>query len=119
MTDREIIKAAEHCYTNSDCDGCPQLEYRRGCANKILEDLFEVANRQQAEIEKLKDMVAQNEGVLPEYEKLFRAEAINEFAERLRNYYKQFDFFDTIHFWEVIDHIDLLVEEMVGEEQWS
>lgn len=51
--------------------------------------------------------------------KTAKADAIKEFAERLRSYYKQFDFFDTIHFWEVINHIDLLAEEMVGENNDS
>ena len=102
MTDKEIIKALEFCCNNGHCKKCPHC-----CANgENIEDLaLDLINRQKAEIEMLyetldyraekirdlQDMVAQNEGVLPRYENLIKAEAIKEFAERLKEKYSQAD----------------------------
>ena len=91
MTDNDIVKAFECCNLDAcNClGGCPYLGTSgawRGeeCWRKAREDLFDLINRQKAEIERLKDMVGQNEGVLPQYENLIKAEAIKEFAERLK-----------------------------------
>lgn len=50
----------------------------------ISQRAIDVIERQRAEIKKLMDMVGQNEGVLPEYEKLLKSEAIKAFVERLK-----------------------------------
>ncbi len=64
----------------------------------FLKKLLDLINQYEAEIERiskqvinlkcenerLKDMVSQNEGVLPRYEQLIKAEARKEFAERLK-----------------------------------
>lgn len=46
-------------------------------------DLYVSLKKRDAEIERLKGMVSQNEGVLPEYEKLITSKAIREFAEKI------------------------------------
>lgn len=67
MTDNDIIK---------------ELKERRAT---YLEDLALVLIlRQKAEIERLRGMVSQNEGVLPQYENLIKTEAIKEFAGELK-----------------------------------
>jgi chromosome segregation ATPase len=59
----------------------------------------------ESEIDRLKGMVSQNEGVLPQYEALVRDEAIKEFADRL----KEID-----DYVSPLD-IDNLVKEMTEE----
>ena len=52
MTDNEIIKALECCYTYFDCDGCPFEEPCSGL-NVLTENTLDLINRQKAEIERL------------------------------------------------------------------
>ena len=60
-----------------------------------------------AEIERLKGMVSQNEGVLPQYEALLKAEAIKEFADRLCE--------DRVSNDPVVISTKCLVKEMTGD----
>jgi hypothetical protein len=87
MTDAEIIKALE-CCIDEDFNLCNKCPIKIECYTQtvyIKKKALDLINRQQAEIERLKDMVAQNEGVLPEYENLIKAEAIKEFASDIIN----------------------------------
>lgn len=68
-------------------------------------------NRQKAEIERLKDMVAQNEGVLPRYERFIKAEAIKEFAERLKQTRVDLDGIEMV----AVGNIDSISKEMTEE----
>lgn len=53
MTDEQIIRAVDVCRTGT-CKGCPYHElYTASCINKLLEDVFDLINRQKAEIERL------------------------------------------------------------------
>ncbi|MGN0598670.1 MAG: hypothetical protein ACI4JK_02145 [Oscillospiraceae bacterium] len=68
MTDNEIIKALEHCSNQkyiSDCEKCQYFAF--DCRDTLIEQALDLINRQKAEIEKS------------------RAEAVREFAERLKN----------------------------------
>lgn len=95
MTDNEIIKALECCYTYSNCNGCPQ-EGKIKCLELAGRNALDLINRQKAEIERLISRVS----VLAEIEKdcalkygddidvsivkkQIKAEAIKEFADRL------------------------------------
>ena len=71
MTDEQIIKAVDVCRTGT-CKGCPYHElYTASCINKLMEDVFDLINRQKAEIEnEIKEI---------------KSEAIKEFAERLKS----------------------------------
>ena len=54
MTDEQIIEAVDVCRTGT-CKGCPYHElYTASCINKLMEDVFDLINRQKAEIERLK-----------------------------------------------------------------
>ena len=69
-------------------------------------------DRLEAEIERLRAMVSQNEGVLSQYEQLIKAAAIKEFAEKLKEK-------AWIGMWETISHVDVddidnLVKEMTS-----
>lgn len=120
MTDNEIIKALVCCKDNSfnsfPCEKCPYPGTRGCCVNNLCEDALYLISRQRAEIERLKDMVAQNEGVLPKYEALIRAEAVKEFAERLKgdNFKVPVDAFTSAYVLGD-DDIDQIAKEM-GQE---
>jgi predicted DNA-binding protein YlxM (UPF0122 family) len=81
MTDKEIIKAFEHCRIKKDCKKCP-LERTTNCMPILFEEVFSLINRQQAEIERLEDTLK----IYHKYNPAIRhakSEAIKEFAERL------------------------------------
>ena len=135
MTEREIIKALECCKKakiNQDCVvlKCPfSTEY--GC-NIGLENLrneaLDLINRQRAEIERLKCEMGK---LLPKdcsyavqmevsnnLETKIRAEAIREFADRLKEMkYESIEWAHGEHPYVVEESdIDNLVEEMVGDK---
>ena len=92
MTDKEIIKAIEHCKNNegNGCRGCVFYGNEKGtCIDELLTDAFDLINRQQSEIKrlttlaKLGNMRADDYRAMRDKCKTARAEAIKEFAERL------------------------------------
>lgn len=109
MKDDDIIKALE-CQLGIDasnnCNGCLYREDKSciDASERILEVVKDLINRLKAEIErlnhiraelskeidKLRDMVAQNEGVLPRYEQLIKAEANKEFAEKISKIFERY-----------------------------
>ena len=146
LTDNEIIKAWKCCVINQGCKGCPYKKYWKAsssqCLDMRLKDTFELINRQKAEIEEYEKVVGKLgrkdgkvvcvlKGKETEYiptsianvhQKLAiskaKAEAIKEFAERLKAK-------EAIHFCkcgEPFVYTDLfngeiynLVKEMVGD----
>jgi hypothetical protein len=117
MTDNDIVKTLELCRENekhSTCEHCSKCPFstcdlvadEENCLDALYRRSINLINRQKVEIERLKGMVSQNEGVLPQYEALVRAEAIKEFAERL----KEID-----DYVSPLD-IDNLVKEMTEEQ---
>lgn len=116
MTDNEIIKALECCYRKggTPCRDCPFNEFE-DCNDVLMADyVFNLINRQQEEIERLKEQpyTFQIE-VSKKIESEIKSKAVKEFAERLKkvwwdNGYESPDVdFD--------DFVDNLVKEMVGE----
>ena len=81
MTDNEIIKALERCPQHTECCYCNSLEE---CGNKriLTTSVFDLINRQKAEIESLKhrktELQIRNQELQHE-----KSEAIKEFAEEL------------------------------------
>ncbi len=58
MTDEQIIKAVGICRTPDTCRGCPYHElYTAGCISFLMKDVFDLINRQKAEIESLKQII--------------------------------------------------------------
>jgi hypothetical protein len=108
MTDNEIIKALECCDgTLAGCTECPNYKNRFYCT--IEKDALDLINRQKAEIERLKSEAQMADGYADALEERAKAEAIKEFAERLKGYLKE-------HAWIWCSEVDNLVEEMVGED---
>lgn len=138
MTDKEIIKAMELCFSEGfrKCEECPlksQQDEMFTCIRIKQKNAFDLINRQQAEIEKLKEenkfhrkTIQENaqralEVTIEEVDKA-KTEAIKSFAERLNDTILDKsdrsldnpngnDYFIS----DVIEDIDNLVKEMVGE----
>lgn len=55
MTDEQIIKATDVCRTPNTCRGCPyHVLGTAGCISILMKDVFDLINRQKAEIEELR-----------------------------------------------------------------
>ena len=55
MTDNEIIKALE-CCVNADCENCPSKTICDSDTERLVVKVFDLVNRQKAEIERLQSM---------------------------------------------------------------
>ena len=126
MTDNEIIKALECCASidNTACVDCPTHKEDYMCAVTVKRRAISLINRQKAEIERLEELLegwkTEAYKVADEKDELYcnavervkaaKAEAIKEFAERLK---------EEMSFGRYIqpDQIDNLVKEMVGARE--
>ena len=123
MTDEQIIKATDVCRTPNTCRGCPyHVLGTAGCISILMKDVFDLINRQKAEIESLKQIIDEEDSEILELQKRIifwredlnyqpekiKSEAIKEFAERLK---EKFGIADCI---VTVDNNDLdnLVKEM-------
>ena len=115
MTDNEIIKALGNCVR--DCPSCTTCPYDEGtftpheCMSMLMNDSFDLINRQKAEIESLKhrktELQIRNQELQHE-----KSEAIKEFAEKLKNC-----FAISGDYLDIINIIDNLVKEMMEVEE--
>lgn len=137
MTDNDIIKALELCFTSKGtietCCRCPCHKYGKLCKAERDKAALDLINRQRAEIERLTSGNEQNfdkwtileKRTEERYAELFeeakeavRAEAIKEFAERLKagasrlQIGGKYDYKIT-----TINGIDNLVKEMTEEQK--
>ena len=112
FTNKEIKEALECCCKTSGCDiRCP-FSGRAG-RDMCVKYFLDLMNCQQAEIERL----SEENKVLSRYEDYIKAEAIKDFAERL----KKVGFYEQGTGKFIIDisenHIDNLVKEMAGDAE--
>ena len=112
MTDNEIIKALELC-TSTGCEtACPMFDNGIGstteCRFSMLAKALSIINRQKAEIESQREYLNVSK---------IRAEAIKEFAERLKERkYLSSEWSHGEHPYVVEESdIDDVLDEMVGE----
>lgn len=118
MTDKEIIKALECCGDEEElhwCTECPYYDKENDfCQEDLHRDALDLISRQQAEIEELKKVVIDD--YASEYDSKIRAEAIKEFAERLKEKYPwKGDYLYSTR--RTVENIDNLVKKMVGEQE--
>lgn len=119
MTDNEIIKALEECQGEPNCGNCP-YGGPYNCFEYLREDALALIKRQQEEIDLLKmdneRMTSKVFGMAMKkvLKEKVRAEAIKEFAEKLKEYINVEDFYlqDKLL---LVKKIDNLVKEM-GDE---
>ena len=122
MTDSEIVNCAKGCINSvPQCNSCPYdkvSEVVGECENALIKDLVDVADRLQAENERLNfllnDAYENNRGLVELLERA-KAEAYKEFAERLKAKAEIIPEARLI----VIKENDWynLLEEMVGDSQ--
>jgi 2-hydroxy-3-keto-5-methylthiopentenyl-1-phosphate phosphatase len=114
MTDNEIIKALECCSHSQHCSQCPYFHNDEECI-KLEKYALDLINRQQAEIERETSLRQQWQEKCKEFlaeKQYIKAEAIKEFAERLKANRTKLLFSST----GFNKQIDNLVKEMVGED---
>ena len=113
MNNNELIKALECCNSNergSCLNKCPYYKHSATCTQSMIADTLDLINRQQAEIERLTETL---DIYAVEFDLKYasvKAEAIKEFAERLKEKSKNNEWNGTICGAD----IDNLVKEMKG-----
>ena len=66
LTDAEIVKALEHCLRGScGCDRCPAANNDNNTCRLERKDIFDLINRQKAEIERLEKILNKRCDVCP------------------------------------------------------
>lgn len=117
MTDKEIIKALELCMDEDDrCGECPYEGSPERCVKVHGKDLLDLINRQKAENERLETNNLSIQKTLSKMSlgvEQARAEAIKDFAERLK---EKASFRHPLKF-VLNEEIEKLVKEMIGEQQ--
>ena len=121
MTDKEIIQALE-CCAEEKCWEClfEPTKFKKGtfgCCDELKKCALDLINRQQAEIERLKEKYDRTMTSLKAVldERADHTEAIKEFAEWLKE-----SNHGTLSYctgWVDFDDIDNLVKEMVGDDK--
>ena len=127
MTDEQIIKALERCFSRgfdeSTCYECPFYTATAKCTEDLRDSALDLINRQKAEIRQLKkeQSRALNCVVGPLVKntiKTAKKSAIKEFAERLKE--TAYSHSDISGYQSIVvdaDTIDNLVEEMTEVQE--
>ena len=112
MTDNEIIKALEVCTSElQDCVLCPLLD---NCDPLVLDgQALDLINRQQAEIERLKKLLTDEEEKYKLCAKRFYKVGVKDFAEELKKKYKDFCVSES----DMAFTVDSIVKEMAGDTE--
>ncbi len=129
MSDEDIINALGFCFAVGDCEHCAYAD--KPC-QELMADALDIINRQKAEIERLnhiraelsKENEEQDQAIINalHHMKVVRAEAIKEFAERLKrditiNNTEDGCLIYSIDYGCLIEDIDNLVKEMTEEKE--
>ena len=120
MTDNEIIKALDCCgfeYGNL-CSVCPKYEKDNDfCQEELHNYAIDLINRQKAEIERLKKILAEEEEKYKLCAKRFYKVGVKEFAESMKKESYPFPCAIGVENAVTIRAIDGLVKEMVGDTE--
>ena len=140
MTDNEIIKALARC-VNADCENCPSKTICDSDTERLVVKVFDLINRQKAEIERLEreiehlestqeispeakhfvdtkaDKVISLMNELIKSQEQIKAEAVKEFAEKLKtNVFEADDINEDTFLAVEVSYIDNLVKEFTEGE---
>ena len=132
MTDNEIVKGLEVCQNISGetCDDCPYEESKHldevmpnglnydqmSCDMWLQMDSLDLINRQKAEIERLNKEVETFADIGKMYSEV-KAEAVKEFAERLKKEINVRTTFSKEQDKNVLIYIDNILKELVGDDE--
>lgn len=120
MTDNDIIKAMEYCFVNENhCRICPYMQ-KDHCIVVRTKDALDLINRQKAKIERLEYEIMKTKlekHLLNETVEEIKAEAIKEFAERLKANFDTYTDDEEANALYMRRLIDNLVKEMVGDNE--
>lgn len=126
INDNDIIKALE-CCTNNKCytGGCPLIG-ATGCVGTLTGSALDLITRQKAEIERVRAKCEKRTQEKLELGRIYtqklktaKAEAVKEFAERLKEVIlpqlgiSTMEKGEAYHF--CLDEINIIVKEMVGD----
>jgi hypothetical protein len=125
----DVVRALE-CCANRSCEGCPLERPNEDCVSGLPKAALALLREKDAEIERLKDeyeikcetrfgkitipkMRSLGEGAELIYKEI-RAEAITEFALRLKSceFYEVADQYDGMQYVDFCDWVDKIVKEM-------
>lgn len=122
-TDEQIKKALELCI-NWEAEYCEKCPFDDECGNDgdtPLRNALDLIKRQEAEIERLQGKVKMYEEERKYHFAMSRkkiAEAIKEFAKDIKSYIDAYVVFEyAAGEQNLLDYIDNLVREMVGESK--
>ena len=124
FTDEEIKSSLEVIATTLNCNECKIRNCKWGtcnCSQITANAAIDLINRQQAEIERLEKIRKADNNLITSLNKCYetaKAEAIKEFAERLKKKcYEDFqETYEMLSPYVTDDDIDNLLKEMEGEE---
>lgn len=121
LTPEEVKKALECCGTEDGCLSCPLLEINVSeCGMRLCRESLELHKSQQAEIERLQTGKENLRCVIEDLSNNTEhaiAEAVKEFAERVKSFTEQTAFADCWSEGGFLGSIDNLVKEMAGEDK--
>ena len=121
MTEAEVIKALELCKDPmASCSECFLVVSDRYCERTLMGNALDLINRQKAENEKLQSDNSSMQSTLAKMSmgvEEAKAEAIKEFAERLKDKQQTFISDEYAYKFIYLIEIDNLVKEMVGDTE--
>ena len=84
MTDEQIVEALKYCSKGETiCFMCPLYNKTYHCVDMLAENALDIINRQQADNERLKRLLAEADTSYNKCAKRFYKEGIKDFAESL------------------------------------
>ena len=117
MTDEQIVKALEYCISTKSCEECPICN-TDNCGFVLMQNAFDLIERQQDEIEELKEDKKRLEDDIWNAEinrgfaeqKMASAMSVNDVLEELKNTLVinnegNTDFFDYVYTLETIENL--------------
>lgn len=122
MTDEQIIKALERCFTRgfdeSTCYECPFYTATAKCAEDLRDSVLNLISRQNNLIEQLGNDVNRKYNLLCKMEEILRnlkSEAIKEFAEKLTDKISVYSKYVDVDGIVILNRIFRMIEDVEKE----